>query len=229
MKKEIEALLQHPIFEGFNDKNGILICGPEFGGSSKEEYELPREGDNSTKISARSFSDIKYRFQTNVCKWFDLWGHSLQGENHNIVTNLDRCIVHLNWSPTQNPKICYKRCETEEAISHFISCVGELKPNLIVFFGIELFDILQKSYVIERFKTEAGMGDIVSPKSIKQKPTTSTKRKGFRVGFQSFEHGEIAAFPHASGCRVSHQYIESFKPEMSERILKIKQQKGIVD
>lgn len=239
-----ELNLRHSIFEGFNDKHGILVCGLEYG-MGKEEREAdpavkkivapipdvectysnlsPRYGDNA----------LKERFHSRIIKWFRLWGHPLTRNLPDKATDFDRCIAHANWCGTQDYKFSgYNKAAIPEHVNHFILHVEKLRPRLIIFVGVQLIYVLQTDEIMRRFQSssEGGMGSIIPVNGnnlqILKKDFVG---KRFRVGFQSFENGEVVALPHTASIGLSDQYIEQFKPEMSERILKIKQQKGIVD
>ena len=75
--------LGNSIFTGFNDKEGLMICGCEWGFSKKDQ----RDWENGTYEKAQNvihtFTDKTpvfgerantWPYNNNIKKWFKLWG-----------------------------------------------------------------------------------------------------------------------------------------------------------
>jgi hypothetical protein len=101
----------------------------------------------------------------------------------------------------------------------FLETCAALKPSAIFFFGRELlwaFTSRQLSREVESI-----FGAKVCGTNWLQKDVyfNGKARRRFRFGFQHYERLAVVALPHATGTQdVAHDYVEAFKPEMSEVI-----------
>jgi hypothetical protein len=101
----------------------------------------------------------------------------------------------------------------------FLKTCEVLKPRLIFFFGRELFWAFASSVLTS--KVESIFGDRVGEVIWLQKEVyfNGKLRKRFRFGFQQYEKLTVVVLPHATGAKgVANDYIEAFKPEMTEVI-----------
>lgn len=82
-----ELNLANSIFPGFNDQNGLMICGYEWGWSKADEaayeqgeYTLPEEKVEHTFANKALYYGERaktWRYDNAIKTWFDLWGHPL--------------------------------------------------------------------------------------------------------------------------------------------------------
>lgn len=228
-----ELNLANAIFESFNDKESVMICGYEWGWSKADQ-----EKENEGKLSPIDFSipctfsnkALRYgeqanswRYDNTIKKWFSLWGHSLNEDD--LGTEFDRCVIQTNWAYTSNHNIQgYERFLEEDAINNFLQHVEELRPKVILFMGSKLINLLRHEKVWDRFT--AIVGNTTEPLKMVQKTEYDGKR--FKVFFEEFETCKVICFPHPSGSRgLSHEYISLFKPEMDKILTDYKQYKNI--
>ncbi len=228
----MELSIGNGIFQGFNDREGIMLCGYEWGWSKADqarnsEFQEPAEGKIEVAFSckAQHFGPKAnaWRYDKNIKKWFELWGHAL---NSDQADGFEKTIVQTNWCDTQNHHIdgSYERkLLDDEQIRNFIFHVNELKPGLILFFGTKLIACLQNEKVLGKFVDI--MGAVAVPLKFVQKDFSGRR---FRVGFQDFENCKIISLPHPSSSRgLSDEYIKLFSPEIGAAILEVKQAKNI--
>ena len=93
--------LGNTIFKGFNDKEGIMLCGYEWG-FSKEDQEKFENGELEESVDIQelntSFSNKinvfnkSYPYDERIVKWFKLWGHPLKRNNGTF----EKCIIQTN-------------------------------------------------------------------------------------------------------------------------------------
>ena len=229
--------LQHSLFKGFNDNEGIVVCGIE-AGMSKDEQETIARGDQITSHSTYAvctFSSkyLRYEgwpwpFDRRIIKWFDLWGHPITTKGPDEAPDFDRCIVNINWCNSQNPRAgkYWEKARFPCQVDNFILHVSRLRPKLILLLGVQLIWVLQAPEILSRFQSssEGGMGNKISNVQILKKDFSGRR---FQVGFQEFENGDVVALPHTASMGLSDGYIEKFKEEMDVRISKVKRGKGI--
>lgn len=226
--------LGNSIFKGFNDQNGLMICGYEWGFSKKDQQE--QEQVNSVKLiegiehtfanKARYHGDVAntWRYDNTIKKWFELWGFPLDSQE--LSGDFEKSIVQTNWADTQGHSITQgtNKFLSEEQIDNFINHITALKPKVIIFMGRELIDYLQNPAVFNRFVEV--MGEMTERKQVVQKESSGTK---FKIFFQNFEKCQIVCFPHPSGSRgLRDDYIASFRPEMAEILSTYKSKRGFI-
>lgn len=226
--------LANSIFEGFNDKNGLMICGYEWGWS-KEDQKLD-ESDSRPTVDMSiecTFSNKSLRYgpssntwpyDKNIKKWFKFWGHPLNDEN--LGSDFDKCIIQTNWAYTSNADIeSYNRFLEKEAVDNFIHHIEVLRPKVILFMGSKLINFLRNIDVWDRFTTI--VGPEIEPLKMVQKTDFDGTR--FKVYFDNFEQCQVVCLPHPSSSRgLSDEYIKLFEPELGTIITEYKKQKGIL-
>ena len=226
--------LGNSIFKGFNDKNGLMICGYEWG-FSKEDQQSQDSGnwieptekiDHTFANKARYLGDVakKWRYDNNIKKWFELWGFPLDSQE--LGGDFEKSIIQTNWADTQGHSIAQEAHKflSEAQINNFINHIAVLKPKVIIFMGRNLIDYLQNPAVFPRFVEV--MGEMTERKRVVQKESSGTR---FKVFFQNFENCQIVCFPHPSGSQgLSYSYIESFRPEMSDILSTYKSERGFI-
>ena len=208
--------LGNSIFKGFNDKEGIMICGYEWG-LSQEDIKNGRKPINepidvqhlnttfSNKINVEGDS---CRYDERIIKWFELWEHPFGRHNGDF----EKCIIQTNWCPTQannmhdtdiNEKL--KNCK-----DNFLCHIEELQPKIIFFMGSAMIDVLNDPKIKTEF--EKIMGKEIKPLQKLQKKFNG---KQFYIGLQSFEKCDIISLPHPTGTiGLSDDYIALFKDEI---------------
>ncbi|WP_201616931.1 hypothetical protein [Psychrobacter urativorans] len=224
--------LGNSIFDGFNDQNGLMICGYEWGFSKKDEKEQElgswvepsEEVEHTFANKARHWGEVAntWRYDNSIKRWFELWDFPLDSQE--LGGDFEKSIIQTNWADTQGNSINdsdSNKFLLEEHVDNFIRHVEALRPKVIIFMGSKLMDYLQNPAVLTRF--EDIMGEITEPRHIVQKESSHTK---FKVQFQSFENCQVIGFPHPSGSHgISYDYIELFQPEMNEIISKFKDER----
>lgn len=86
----MELNIGNNVFPGLNDKNGLMICGYEWGYSEKDQklFEIGEEIHYdkdavtifSNKSPAYGEKAFAWRYDNRIIKWFSLWGHPLSRE-----------------------------------------------------------------------------------------------------------------------------------------------------
>jgi hypothetical protein len=221
------------IFKGYNDHEGILVCGYEFGGGDEESCdEVPQNADcPQTKLDC-IFSNgelcfgegwKKWRFQQGVIRWFGLWGHPLTKEKGDF----EKTIINTNWCNTQNPDMqgqdYLKKLLDPEQVKNFLYHIQTLRPRLILFFGVKIIDALQKNDALKPFEEIMGKGN---PVERLEKPFQGGEGV-FGIRVQTFEKCKVVCLPHPSKYPPSDANIALFKDEIGSRIQEIKTLKGI--
>ncbi|WP_169391766.1 MULTISPECIES: hypothetical protein [Psychrobacter] len=214
--------LGNSIFKGFNDQDGLMICGYEWGMSKQDqkdsqdnnlvEPEIDIEHTFANKARYWGERANTWRYDNNIKQWFELWGFPL--DSNELGGNFEKSLVQTNWADTQGHSIHDSDADKyimPEHVDNFIYHVNALRPKVILLMGSKLIDYLQNPAVLPKFIEV--MGDITERRTVIQKPSSGTK---FRVHFQSFEHCKVVGLPHPSGSfGISYDYIASFKPELS--------------
>lgn len=226
--------LGNSIFTGFNDKEGLMICGCEWGFSKRDQIDWENGTYEKAKDVMHTFADKTpafgkkantWPYDNNIKKWFKLWEVPLDCTG--LGGAFEKSIIQTNWANTDGHNMggsqkTKQKLLNKEQVDNFISHIEALRPKLILFFGRDLIDCLQERTVLPRF--EQIMGQCIQPLKCVQKPS---KYRRFRVFFQEFEHCKIVCLPHASGARgLADDYIALFKPEMAEILNSYKMQRN---
>ena len=222
--------LGNTIFEGFNDKEGIMLCGYEWGFSKKdrerfEKGELQEFGDiqelNTSFSNKINVFHESFPYDERIIKWFGIWGHPLERNNGTF----EKCIIQTNWCDTQNPNMhnVNRHHKLLSCKENFLLHIRELLPKIIFFFGSDMIKVLNSIEVKPKF--EKIVGRETQPLKIMQKRLE--KRRRFKVGFQTFEKCEVISLPHPSGSRgVSDDYIGLFEEEIGSILERYKSQRS---
>ena len=224
--------LGNAIFEGCNDKEGIMICGYEWG-NSKSDQEQSEELETDFSIPC-TFSNKalrygekakKWTYDNNIKKWFTLWGHAL--DESGLGSEFDKSLVQTNWAITCNSTVTdYSPFLEPQAIDNFLFHVEKLKPKIIIFIGRQLIDFLRTDKVLGRFTKI--MGTEISPLKKVQKTEYQDRGTKFNIFFNDFENCKVICFPHTFGSRgLSDKYIALYKKEMNQILSEFKKEKGI--
>lgn len=231
---ETEFNIATGVFTKFNDSEGIMICGYEWGGNADDlktdlscdsEEKMDVQVIFSNKIPYHGERARKWKYDQRVISWFSLWGHPLRRDG--TGGDFEKCLLQTNWCDTQNKNMdndgYSEKLLAEDQVHNFIKHVARFKPRLILFFGTKMIDILQSDKVLNQFKEV--MGPITEDKRIFTKPFEGRK---FKVGFQAFERCKIICLPHPSGSHgIKDDYIKLFSTEIGERIQEVKHWKTI--
>lgn len=220
--------LGNTIFEGYNDKNGLMICGYEYGFSKADELNITEEMvQNKDKVKFTFANKTpfmgeyfwKIRYDNTIAKWFELWGHPLKREG--LGGDFEKSIMQTNMADTQNTSV-ENYTHIQSQIDNFIYHLDVLRPKLILFMGRQLTDYINHLDTLP--KVERVLGKSVGVRRLVQKDSSGTK---FKVFFQDFENCKTVCFPHPSGSRgLEDNYIAQFKPEMDKLIRAYKQNRN---
>lgn len=220
------------IFRGFNDKEGIMICGYEWGGideldESQENSSVNNELGIIFSNKAPHYGDVanSWPYDRRIRNWFELWDHELLREG--IGGDFEKCILQTNWCNTQSQNMngvnYWEKLLAPDQIKNFIDHVKHFRPKLIMFFGTAMANILNDKRALEPFVNI--MGSITENLHF---PSKIFDGKKFKVGFQSFEKCRVVFLPHPSGSRgLNDDYIKLFSPEISDCIQEVKTFKQI--
>jgi len=230
--KMFQPNIGNSIFPGFNDKQGIMLCGYEWGLSkADQDFLQTNEHKRAGVIHAFSNKSLEYgkvantwRYDQRIIHWFEIFGHKLNTDG--TGGDFEKCLLQTNWCNTEGNKIeenYWTKLLNPEQVNNFIGYIEEFKPKLIFFFGSQIIKILQHDSVLPRFMNTAG--SVTGPLTFHQKQFTG---RTFDVTFQSFENCKIVAFPHPSSSRgLSDNYIRLFSREIDNLLQEFKKFKGI--
>lgn len=223
--------LGNSLFPGFNDQNGLMICGYEWGWSKADEaaykqgeYTLPEEEIPHTFSNKALYYGEQantWRYDNAIKAWFELWGHPL--DSNGLGGAFERSVVQTNWANSQDNSISdYDKFLSDSQVDNFLFHLKSLRPKVILFMGSRLLDYLNNPKVLVKFKEL--MGEEVERARFEQKPFAGAR---FKVGFQRFQYCQIVCLPHPSASRgLSHAYIEMFRPEMDKILTDYKKARG---
>lgn len=205
------------IFPGFNDKNGVMLCGYEFGNSKHDQYleknhkdEIEKKkSDINTFYGKSKIYDSPYDLR--IIKWFGFFGHQLGIDDG--CSPFDKSLLQTNWCDGQGTYVSdYAKFLSKENSENFLSIVEAFLPGVLIFMGAKQIHYLQTPSVMSRF---IGIfGAEISPLEVKQKQFHGRK---FKIAFQTFERVSVISLPHPSGTRgLSDDYIKLFASEIKE-------------
>lgn len=226
----LQTNVTNSIFEGFNDKHGLMICGYEHGHSVADQ-KRENEG-NSRKINElnpctfsnqvpRYGDDAKsWPYQNTIKKWFRSWGFPLDEDG--LGGRLEKSIILTNWANTQghnmnNEHGIVPKLLSDEQVENFLHHIRTFKPSVILFMGSELIRCLNDKKVLPHF--EAIVGKSKGKAIFEPRPVGKGIR--FKVYFQTFQHSdgstcEVVCFPHPSGSRgIRDEYFAEYRSRMS--------------
>lgn len=217
--------IAHSWFEGFNDKHGLMLCGYEWGGSDDGMDCSDNEPNRAVQCTFAGKTKEMVgndRYDGNLKKWFEIWGHPLKTDL--LGGDFEKSMVQTNWMNTQSESMNgrYHLLTEPVQIDNFILHIETLQPRLIIFFGMELSRCLNHADVRLRFEKIAGKA-LFEPDA-KVKDVEGCRK--YRFIFQDFENCRTVCLPHPSNAAISREYLEAFKPEMSELIAWYKQSRG---
>lgn len=234
LELEKELNIATGVFLGFNDSEGIMICGYEWGGDGDEidkaEDDLCIKNDLGVIFSNKAphYGEIAntWKYDRKIRTWFKLWGHELRREE--TGGDFEKCILQTNWCNTQAHDMknidYWGKLLAPDQVENFIYHVDHFKPKLILFFGSAMAGILNSKTALEPFMSI--MGSITENLHFPSKPFAGRR---FKVGFQSFEKCKVVSLPHPSGSRgLNDEYIKLFSMEIGNRITEIKLLKNII-
>ncbi len=209
--------LETQFFPGFNDKNGIILCGYEWGYSKHDQHLEKNHKDEiekkkleiNTFYSKSKIYDSPYDLR--IIKWFGFFGHSLGIDDG--FSPFDKCLLKTNWCDSQGTYVSdYDKFLSEKNSGNFLSLMDAFRPSILIFMGAKQIHFLQNPIIKNHFSKIFGIE--VSPLCIRSKPFEGRK---FKIGFQGFERVIVVSLPHPSGTRgLSDNYIKLFAPEINE-------------
>lgn len=211
-----------------NLSGGVMICGINFGYSSKDEA-LEKSGLLQEIEAPSFFSDLSVnntRFRNTVRKWLKNWGlpfsHAPESE-----TAFDRSFFQTNWLNSQtrsvqsNDKITISMMVKES--DSILSLIEARKPSVIIFFGVQLIhalnDIDIRKRVVSALGERPGNGDIY------QASLKNYKGTRFKLITQNFPNTLVLSLPHPQTIGITDEYMAALKPvsQHLERIININQ------
>ena len=220
------------IFPGFNDSQGIMLCGYEWGFSKNDQdVSLSQEQERSGvphvfSNKAAEYGDAAngWKYDQRIIYWLELFGHKL--DRCNLGGDFEKCILQTNWCDTQNNKMdgdYWSKLLEPSQVDNFIFHIETFKPRLILFFGSQIIKIMQSDKVLPRFMETAGK--ITEPLSFMAKKFDG---RVFNIGFQGFERCKTVCFPHPSGSHgLSDDYIKLFSTEIGKLIQEFREFKRV--
>lgn len=220
------------VFPGFNDNQGLMLCGYEWG-FSKSDQEFAQADEQKRSSVAHVFSNKAaeygeiangWKYDQRIIYWFELFGHKLS--QRETGGNFEKCLLQTNWCDTQNNKMegdYWSKLLEPSQIDNFIAHIEMFKPRLIFFFGSQILKILQSEKVLPRFME--AMGVVTEPLIFQRKPFDG---RVFSIGFQGFENCKVMCFPHPSGSHgLSDDYIKLFSTEAGKLLQEFKELKSL--
>jgi hypothetical protein len=212
----------HTLIGRENRDAGLLLCGLNHG-YSKEDERQDAAGIDRSDPRKSFFSDCEvndYPFRNRIVSWFSLWGFEL-ARSHETAGAFERSMVQTNWLQTcsNNMNGINTRQACIEDNDSFIQTCETLKPELIFFFGRDLFWAFDSPALSEKVAPIFG-ASIGGTRWLQKDVFFDGKpRRRLRFGFQQYEKLMVVILPHATGAQgVASDYIEAFKPEMAEVI-----------
>lgn len=223
--------LANALFARFNDKEGLMICGYEWGdGANKDENYLSElDMSQACTFSNKSlrYGDISktwVHYDQKIRSWFSTWGHPLNEQG--LGENFDKCIIQTNWalgSAKESNDVNYYL--QDENLENFIAHISELKPTVIFFMGSQLLTKALRSQKAWG-KFISIMGDQIEPLRAIRMPSYSGKPLTY---INKFERCTVVGLPHPSGSRgLTNEYIEYCKTELDPIITQFKKDKNIL-
>ena len=101
--------LANALFDGFNDKEGLMICGYEWGEEANKDENYTDSPDMSQDCTFSNKS-LRYgevaktwiKYDKKIRTWFSTWGHPLN--ENGLGDDFDKCIIQTNWALGSNSK-----------------------------------------------------------------------------------------------------------------------------
>ena len=223
------------IFPGFNDKQGIMLCGYEWGGGDEDVTSEAVHADPSVvanlgvifsnKAAFYGRDANKWRYDERIREWFRIWGHELRRDG--LGGDFEKCLLQTNWCDTQAPNMGGVNYQTKllapAQVENFIEHLKHFEPRVLMFFGSLMGRLLNATSVAPKVKEFLG-ADV---QSLRYEKLPFNGRR-FNVGFQTFERCQVISLPHPSGSRgLSPEYIKLFAPQIGKVISDFKMFRGI--
>ncbi|AUZ05942.2 hypothetical protein ADP71_26570 [Vitreoscilla sp. C1] len=223
--------LGNALFEGFNDKEGLMICGYDYGEEDSknggEEIVPDMSKDCTFSNKSLRYGEIAHtwvRYDKKIRTWFSIWGHPLN--ENGLGDDFDKCIIQTNWALGSSPKskkISYYL--KDENIANFIEHVTILQPKVILFMGNQLLTkVLRSQKVWDQFTPI--MGDQIEP-------LRAIRMEGYEgkplAYINKFTQCTVVGLPHPSGSHgLTSEYIDFCKAELEPIITQFKKEKNIL-
>lgn len=220
------------IFKGFNDKQGIMLCGYEWGGDDSDSTDVMINVGSVSNLDVTFSNKVprygkvaeSWPYDKKIMSWFKLWSHELSRED--VGGDFEKCLVQTNWCDTQANNMSginyQSKLLASDQVDNFIAHVQHFEPRILMFFGSSMGKFLNDPKVLPRFMATVGKE---LEKFQYQKMPFSGRR--FNVGFQSFERCSVISLPHPSGSHgLSTDYIDLFTPQIEKILSDFKRFKG---
>ncbi|MDR1849913.1 MAG: hypothetical protein LBQ75_07725 [Zoogloeaceae bacterium] len=183
-----------------NLNGGIMICGLNFGTDPGDdsntvkrlcEYLSLKKSLDDPENWRTFYPDVvgMSRFDSRIFKWFDLWGHPLEGRKGSEGA-FEHAFFHRNWSLTQtktanlSDDMLVREALEPDGILHVLE---KRLPSVIMFFGTRLVGLLNDERIRDRVE------NILGKRSDKEKIDPVGK---YKMQTQVFGKTHIIGLPH---------------------------------
>lgn len=220
--------VRNTVFPGFNDRQGIMLCGYEWGYSARDRHLEKYRHDDIDKKRADVNTFFKKSqiygspYDRNIIKWFSFFDNPL-GKDDGLFP-FDKCLIQTNWCDTQDTSFSgYAKLMAEDNVENFLKIVEHFRPKVLFFFGSMQIHALQSASLKTRFCDI--FGEEKTPLRFSQKPFAGRR---FKIGFQNFDSVHIVALPHPSGTRgLSDAYMKLFREDIGQILTAYRTKNGV--
>ncbi|OAN92655.1 MULTISPECIES: hypothetical protein [Marinobacter] len=207
---------QHPVVTADYPENligGIMICGYNFGFSSKD-HDDEEEGVTAEQSAPSFFSDAKVNntlFRNRLLTWLNNWGRPMETDASRIG-EYEHSFFQTNWLATQTNTIAEDKITVDKLVAEsdgILSLIEDRKPRLIIFTGSDLIEALNDIRIRERVESILGPRPGNAEVFRSDVPVGKTK---FKLLKQDFPSATVISVPHATGTRgLSDEYMAGFR------------------
>lgn len=207
-----------------NQNGGVMICGINFGYSSRDEAD-EMSGVASSQENPSFFSDLAVnntRFRNRVLTWLTSWGLTFAtraGEEGCF----ERAFFQTNWLDTQTRSVSSDGNITTDTLvrepAGLLHLLEARKPSVVFFFGSAMIEALNDPRIREKVIAILGARS-GNPRDYRARlPNYSGTQ--FRMRIQEFGKTFIVGLPHPQAFGVSDEYVAALRPpaEVLERLL----------
>jgi len=208
-----------------NLKNGIMICGINYGYSDKDETK-DAQGSIQEAEPLSFFSDATVnnsRYRARILSWLASWGIHLETQPGKEGV-LERSFWQTNWLDTQSRSISsHEKVDLNALVNDadsILDLIAQRQPSLIILIGTDLIEALNDIRLRERVET------ILGPRPGKATEifaaTTNSGGTRFKMRVQSFKNASIICLPHTATIGLTNEQVASFElpAEIKEKFLR---------
>ena len=231
-EEDLEALLDRTRATRFypeSRRNGLMICGIEWG-HSKHEVD---NGDERKTFFSDGSVPTGHPYRPRLIEWFKLFGHPLREDCGSVKEDCNkRCqfecsIIQTNWL-TGDAHDIGKRNIIQECIDargQFFRRLEALQPRLIIFVSVNLLRALNAPQCLPEAQRILGVPLQKEPDihQLDIPPLPNGKAfKKFNFGFQRFERTQVLALLHPASRGLASEYVRAFASEVGPHIQRFK-------